>query len=111
MPIYGNYQGAVREVTPIYGNDNGVTKALGFIYGNKDGVVTPIYQLSHVNIPYWTYDVNKSTVTLKTYTGYAQAGIKDIVINGLCFVKITKKACVNVYTKENVKVFERNNII
>lgn len=36
---------------------------------------------------------------------------KDIVINGLCFVKITKKACVNVYTKENVKVFERNNMI
>lgn len=36
---------------------------------------------------------------------------KDIVINGLCFCKITKDAKVNVYTKENVKVFERNNLI
>lgn len=36
---------------------------------------------------------------------------KDIVINGLLFAKITKKANVNVYTKENVKVFERDNLI
>lgn len=36
---------------------------------------------------------------------------KDIVINGLLFTKITKKADVNVYTKENVKVFERDNLI
>ena len=82
MPIYGNYQGAVREITPIYGNKDGVTKALGAIYGNRDGVVTPIYQPSHINIPYWTYDVNDITITLKTYTGYTQAGIKDIVIDG-----------------------------
>lgn len=36
---------------------------------------------------------------------------KDIVISGLCFCKITKKANVNVYTNENVKVFSRNNLI
>lgn len=36
---------------------------------------------------------------------------KDIVINGLLFTKITKKTDVNVYTKENVKVFERDNLI
>lgn len=36
---------------------------------------------------------------------------KDVVISGLCFCKITKKAKINVYTKENVKVFERNNLI
>ena len=36
---------------------------------------------------------------------------KDIVINGLLFCKITKKAKVDVYTKENVKVYERNNLI
>lgn len=36
---------------------------------------------------------------------------KDIVINGLCFCKITKKAMVNVYTKQNVNVFERENLI
>ena len=42
---------------------------------------------------------------------FSLADKKDIVINGLCFIKITKKACVNVYTKENVKVFERDNLI
>lgn len=36
---------------------------------------------------------------------------KDIVINGLLFCKITNKAKVNIYTKEEVNVFERNNLI
>lgn len=36
---------------------------------------------------------------------------KDVVINGLCFCKITNKSLINVYTKENVKVFSRNNLI
>ena len=36
---------------------------------------------------------------------------KDVVINGLLFCKITNKAKVNIYTKEEVNVFERNNLI
>ena len=36
---------------------------------------------------------------------------KDIVINGLLFCKITKKAKVNIYTKDNVRVYERDNLI
>ena len=36
---------------------------------------------------------------------------KDIVINGLLFCKITNNAKLNVYTKNSVKVFERNNLI
>ena len=36
---------------------------------------------------------------------------KDIVISGLLFCKITKKAKVNIYTKENAKVYERDNLI
>ncbi len=36
---------------------------------------------------------------------------KDIVVSGLLFCKITKKAKVNIYTKNNVKVFERDNLI
>lgn len=36
---------------------------------------------------------------------------KDVVISGLCFCKIVKEAKVNIYTKESVKVFERNNLI
>ena len=36
---------------------------------------------------------------------------KDIVISGLLFCKITKKANVNIYTKNNVKVYQRDNLI
>ena len=36
---------------------------------------------------------------------------KDIVINGLCFIKITKKANLFIYTKKNANVFIRNNLI
>lgn len=36
---------------------------------------------------------------------------KDVVINGLCFCKITKEASVDVYTKENVRIYERDNLI
>lgn len=36
---------------------------------------------------------------------------KDIVINGLLFCKIVDKANVNVYTKDGVKVYERDNLI
>ena len=103
MPIYGNYQGTVRSISPIYGNKDGVTKALDAIYGNRDGVVTPIYQLSHVNIPYWTFDINKSnkSVSLKTYIGYTQAGIKDVVIDGANNPKYT------IYMDENYVASDR----
>ena len=36
---------------------------------------------------------------------------KDIVIDGLCFLKMVNPAIINVYTKEKVNVFERNNLI
>lgn len=36
---------------------------------------------------------------------------KDVVINGLLFCKIVGKANVNVYTKDGVKVYERDNLI
>lgn len=36
---------------------------------------------------------------------------KDIVINGLCFCKITKAAKVDVYVKDKTGVFERGNLI
>lgn len=36
---------------------------------------------------------------------------KDVVISGLCFCKITKEAKINIYVKENVKTYQRNNII
>lgn len=48
-------------------------------------------------------ELNKTSFNLKDN--------KDIVINGLLFCKITKEANVDIYTKENVKVFERDNLI
>lgn len=36
---------------------------------------------------------------------------QDVVISGLCFCKITNHAMVNVYVKENVKVYSRDNMI
>ncbi len=48
-------------------------------------------------------NLNKTSFTLEDK--------KDVVINGLCFCKITKECKVNVYTKESVNVFKRNNLI
>lgn len=36
---------------------------------------------------------------------------KDIVISGLCFCKIVGNADIDIYVKDNVKVFERDNLI
>lgn len=44
-------------------------------------------------------------------TSFSLESGKDIVINGFGFCKITKSARVDVYTKNNVKVYERNNLI
>ena len=44
-------------------------------------------------------------------TSFSLDSSKDIVINGFGFCKITKSAEVDVYTKDTVKVYERNNLI
>lgn len=36
---------------------------------------------------------------------------KDIVIEDLCFIKLTKEAKVNIYTNYNVNIYERDNLI
>lgn len=36
---------------------------------------------------------------------------KDIVIEELCFIKLTKEAKVNIYTNYNVNIYERDNLI
>ena len=55
-------------------------------------------------------DVNDILRDLKL-TSFNLKRNKDIVINGLLFCKITNDAKVNVYVKDNVKVFERDNLI
>ena len=36
---------------------------------------------------------------------------KDIVIEDLCFIKFTKKGKVDIYTKYDINIYERNNLI
>lgn len=36
---------------------------------------------------------------------------EDVVVNGLCFIKITKKAKINIYTIDGVLVFKRKSLI
>ena len=38
-------------------------------------------------------------------------GGKDVVVNGLCFIKITKKALLNIYTIDNVGIYIRDSLI
>ena len=38
-------------------------------------------------------------------------GGKDVVVNGLCFIKITKKALLNIYTLDNVGIYIRDSLI
>lgn len=40
----------------------------------------------------------------------AQAG-EDVIVNGLCFIKITKKAKLKIYTIDNVGVYKRESLI
>ena len=36
---------------------------------------------------------------------------KDIVIEDLCFIKLTKKGKIDIYSSYNVNIYERNNLI
>ena len=36
---------------------------------------------------------------------------KDIVIEDLCFIKFTKKGKIDIYTKYDINIYERNNLI
>lgn len=69
-----------------------------------------LYLSNEIKVNRINLNTNNNLRNLKK-TNFKLDDKKDIVINGLCFCKITKDAKVNVYTKENVKVFERNNLI
>ena len=36
---------------------------------------------------------------------------KDIVISDLCFIKFTKEVKLDIYTFDNVNIYERDNLI
>ncbi len=53
---------------------------------------------------------NKRGMDLKMTTVMVD-GSQDIVINGLCFIKITKKAHLRIYTLNNVGIYKRKSLI
>lgn len=69
-----------------------------------------LYLSNDINVKRIKLNTNNYLRNLKE-TSFDLDENKDIVISGLCFCKITKKAKVNVYTKEKVAVFKRNNLI
>ena len=78
-------------------------------FGTKKNSFT-IYLSNEVKVKRINLNTNDYLRNLKM-TNFDLDDNKDIVISGLCFCKITKEAKVNVFVKENVKVFSRNNLI
>ena len=50
------------------------------------------------------------TNDLKEFKKYLEQN-KDIVIEDLCFIKLTKKGKIDIYSSYNVNIYERNNLI
>jgi len=77
-------------------------------YDTKDTSMT-IYVNNGVNVSFLgkdnkkLYEMNKKTMVLSQN--------KDIVISDLCFIKFTKEVKLDIYTFDNVLVYERDNLI
>ena len=69
-----------------------------------------IYISNNVPVKRININTNKSLKDLNV-THFDLDDKKDIVIKGLCFCKITKKAIIDIYTKNEVDVYSRNNLI
>lgn len=69
-----------------------------------------IYLSNEIDVSKINFNTNTRLRNLKKHS-FDLSDKKDIVINGLLFCKIVKKAKVDIYVKKNVKVFERNNLI
>lgn len=68
-----------------------------------------IYGAVSLNIRFNSY--NKDNMKdLEKHT-YELDGDKDIVIDGLCFIKFTKNIKVDIYTLEGVEPVVRDNLI
>ena len=68
-----------------------------------------IYIANNVNISFAGKDNNKlHDMTKQTFNLDSD---KDIVISDLCFLKFTKEVKLNIYTYDNVDIYERDNLI
>lgn len=79
-------------------------------YLSKNQNSFTVYLSNNISINRINLNTNDKLRNLKL-TSFDLKCNKDVVINGLCFCKITKPAKVNIYTQDNVNVFERNNLI
>ena len=68
-----------------------------------------IYIANNLNITKMTHN-NPKLKECKKITFNLEKD-KDIVIEDLCFIKFTKKGKVDIYTKYNINIYERNNLI
>ena len=69
-----------------------------------------LYLSNNIKVKRIKLNTNNELRNLKKYSFDLDKN-KDIVIKGLLFCKIVDKANVNVYVKENTKVYQRDNLI
>ena len=81
---------------------------LDYIINDKNSFT--LYLSNDIKVDRINLNTNDKLRNLKKYEFDLTEG-QDIVINGLCFCKVTKPAKVIVYVKENALVFVRNNLI
>lgn len=74
----------------------------------KDNNIT-IYIANNIPITKMTLNNNKLKETTKKEFNISEN--KDIVIEDLCFIKLTKSTKLNIYTKYKVNIYERDNLI
>lgn len=68
-----------------------------------------IYIANNIPITKMTLNNNKLKETTKKEFNISEN--KDIVIEDLCFIKLTKSTKLNIYTKYKVNIYERDNLI
>lgn len=68
-----------------------------------------IYIANNIPITKMTLNNNKLKETAKKEFNISEN--KDIVIEDLCFIKLTKSTKLNIYTKYKVNIYERDNLI
>ncbi len=69
-----------------------------------------LYISNDINVKRIKINTNNNLRNLKKHSFVLNEN-KDIVISGLCFCKVVKKAKVNVYVKDKISVYERPNLI
>lgn len=79
-------------------------------YLGPDNNSFTLYLSNDVKVTRINLNTNDSLRNLPKYE-FTLKDAKDVVISGLCFCKITKKAKINIYVKDGVKVYKRDNLI